>query len=206
MHNTDDLPLLQEKWLQLKGGDGDALKFLFDRYANDLYNYGTKFTQDTDLVKECVQEIFVTVWNRRGFLGEPVNVKNYLLKSYRRLLFKQLGTRQNYAVYSETAANYSFQVELSAEERLIAQERRSAARERLERALASLTARQREAVFLKFHENLSYEEIAEVMDISVKATYKLMAIALSELRDNLSQDHFMLLLVLALVMACSCYI
>lgn len=138
MHNTDDLPLLQEKWLQLKGGDGDALKFLFDRYANDLYNYGTKFTQDTDLVKECVQEIFVTVWNRRGFLGEPVNVKNYLLKSYRRLLFKQLGTRQNYAVYSETAANYSFQVELSAEERLIAQERRSAARERLERALASL--------------------------------------------------------------------
>lgn len=72
--------------------------------------------------------------------------------------------------------------------------------------MASLTARQREAVFLKFHENLSYEEIAEVMDISVKATYKLMAIALSELRDNLSQDHFMLLLVLALVMACSCYI
>lgn len=44
--------------------------------------------------------------------------------------------------------------------------------EQLQLTISKLTARQKEAIFLRFYEQLSYEEIAEVMGITVKASYK----------------------------------
>ena len=63
----------------------------------------------------------------------------------------------------------------------------------LPQASAKLTSRQREDIFLKFYEQLSYEEIADVMGISVKAGYKIMARSLDYLRKNLSKDDLLLL-------------
>ena len=56
----------------------------------------------------------------------------------------------------------------------------------INKALQQLTDKQREAIFLRFYEELSYVEIAGVMNISVKATYKLMARALNELKELFS--------------------
>ena len=53
----------------------------------------------------------------------------------------------------------------------------------LRNAMRRLTPRQKEAVFFRFYENMSYEEIADILNISVKATYKLVARAILMLRD-----------------------
>jgi RNA polymerase sigma factor (sigma-70 family) len=66
----------------------------------------------------------------------------------------------------------------------------------LQQALNTLTPRQREAIFLRFYEELSYEEIAGVLDISTKATYKIVARALLQLKRSLSIPMVSLLLLL----------
>ncbi|MEJ7830747.1 MAG: sigma factor-like helix-turn-helix DNA-binding protein, partial [Segetibacter sp.] len=52
-------------------------------------------------------------------------------------------------------------------------------------ALKALTPHQREAIFLRFYQTLSYEEVAETLNISVKATYKIIARSLSALKESM---------------------
>jgi len=182
-------------WLSLKNGDADALQKLYTLYSNSLYNYGSKFTPDKDLIKECIQELFVNLWTRRTFIGNPADVKNYLFKAFRLSVFKKAALLKKHQVYQE-AENYPFHITLSAEDELITGEKNEELTKRIEAALGQLTDRQKEAVFLKFYENLSYDEIAVIMDISVKATYKLMARSLGFLRENLSKDDLLLLITL----------
>jgi RNA polymerase sigma factor (sigma-70 family) len=79
---------------------------------------------------------------------------------------------------------------------LIRQDIEAGVRQRLEQAIKTLTGRQREAIFLRFYEGLSYEEVAEVMGISVKATYKIMSRALLQLKQTLSLPVLTILLLL----------
>ncbi|WP_158796159.1 RNA polymerase sigma factor [Pedobacter sp. L105] len=182
-------------WSSLKKGDANALENLYTLYANSLYNYGSKFTPDKDLIKECIQELFVNLWTRRTFIGNPPDVKNYLFKSFRLSVFKKAALLQKHQEYQE-AEDYPFHITLSIEEDIITGEKNETLKKRIEAALEQLTDRQKEAVFLKFYENLSYDEIAAIMDISVKATYKLMARSLGFLKENLSKDDLLLLITL----------
>jgi len=191
MNQKDIAPA--EHWLLFKNGSADSLEALYKQYSNALYNYGSKFSPDKDLIKECIQELFVTLWTRRKHIGNPPDVKNYLFKAFRLSVFKKAAFLQKNEEYLETE-DYPFAVTLNIEDAIISAEQGEALKVRLEIAVNQLTNRQKEAIFLKFYEGLSYEEIAGVMDISVKATYKIMARSLGYLRENLSKDDLLILL------------
>lgn len=180
------------QWIAFKAGDATAFSNIYQNYSAGLYNYGAKFSIDKDLIKECIQELFVQIWTNRNSIGNPDHVKNYLYKSFRNLILKKVAQLRKNHDFDETE-NYEFNVSLSIEEALIDDEKRKQISDQLQLTISGLTARQREAVFLKFYEQLSYEEIAEVMGITVKASYKLMARSLNFLRDNLSKEDLLLL-------------
>ena len=189
-------PLREEGlWTAFKAGETWALEELYREYSNPLYNYGFKFNPDKEMIRDCVQELFVNLWERRQYLGNPAHIKNYLFKSFRLIVFKTNTLLQNREAYHD-AENYPFFVSLSMEDEMMSEERDMQLKKRIGDTLNLLTARQREAIFLKFYENLSYDEIAEVMGLSVKGTYKLMARALEMLRKNLEKNDLLLLLLL----------
>jgi len=179
----------------MKAGNRDALKELYLEYSNKLYNYGAKFTADKDLIRDVIQELFIHLWERRAYLGNPQDVKNYLFKSFRSAIFKKLARSQRLESLGD-AEDYAFRVSISMEDHLVVEEDQEAIKRRIQASLNRLTSRQREVIFLKFYEGLSYAEIADVLDISVKGSYKLMARALEVLRDHLGQQDMMLLLLL----------
>lgn len=195
IHNTHNPDNEFLHWKNFKNGNAEAFEYLYETYSAGLYNYGSKFTKDKDLIKECVQDLFVGLWTRRQSVGNPGHIKNYLYKSFRHAIFKKTFQLSKNETYEETE-NYHFQAVLNIEETIIDNERQLQVSEQLQNALAKLTARQREAIFLKFHEQLSYEEIAEVMGITVKAGYKIMSRSLDYLRNNLSKDDLLLLYML----------
>jgi RNA polymerase sigma factor (sigma-70 family) len=192
IHQHTNNKTATEQWNAFKDGNATSFEYLYKTYSAGLYNYGSKFTKDKDLIKECIQDLFVNLWTKRSSIGNPEHVKNYLYKSFRHAIFKKTFQLSKNETYEETE-NYSFQVVLNVEEILIDNERQSQISEQLQNAMAKLTARQKEAIFLKFYEQLSYEEIAEVMGITVKAGYKIMARSLDYLRNHLSKDDLLLL-------------
>jgi len=179
-------------WKAFKSGNAASFSHLYQKYSAGLYNYGAKFSTDKDLIKECIQELFVAIWTKRDSVGNPEHIKNYLYKSFRNLLLKKTTQLQKNHSFDETE-NYEFNVSLNIEEALIDGERRQKITEQLQLTISGLTPRQKEAIFLKFYEQLSYEEVAEVMGITVKATYKIMARSLDFLKDNLSKEDLLLL-------------
>jgi RNA polymerase sigma factor (sigma-70 family) len=182
----------ERHWKAFKSGDTAAFSYLYQQYSAGLYNYGAKFSRDKDLIKECIQELFIQIWTSRNSIGSPSHIKNYLYKSFRNLILKKVSQLQKNDEFDE-AENYEFRVCLNIEEALIDDENRKHISEQLQLTISGLTARQREAIFLKFYEQLSYEEIAEVMGITVKASYKIMARSINFLRANLTKEDLLVL-------------
>lgn len=195
IHQATSNQIALEQWNNFKKGNSQSFEYLYKLYATGLYNYGSKFSKDKELIKECIQELFVNMWTTRSNLGNPEHIKNYIYKSFRHIIFKKDIQFNKNESYEETE-NYTFEVVLNIEESMIDFEKQQQISQQLKNAVSKLTARQKEAIFLKFYEQLSYEEIAEIMGISVKASYKIMARSLEYLRKNLSKDDLLMLFLI----------
>ncbi|KAA2245311.1 sigma-70 family RNA polymerase sigma factor [Chitinophaga agrisoli] len=170
-------------WEACKEGDKAAYAHIYKLYYPRLYNYGCKFTVDAALIEDSIQEIFVRFWTNREKLLAVRELKSYLFVSFRHHLLKLLAQYRRNREDHILADGYAFDLEISAEQQRVAIEEQLEQVTVLNNALHHLTQRQKEAVFFRFYEDMSYEEIASILNISVKATYKLVARAIVMLRD-----------------------
>ncbi|MFH5834062.1 RNA polymerase sigma factor [Halalkalibaculum sp. DA3122] len=160
----DSLPD-SEIWQLLKEGNRKALKTLFDKYYNDLYSYAYKISRDKALSKDCVQELFYRVWDRKEHLSDISSVKAYLWVSLRRDVFKAI-SRDDKTIHSEDIISYPELLSFTHEDFIIQKEKKEEQKEALLRALNNLPDRHREAIFLKYFNGLSYSEIQQVMSVN----------------------------------------
>ena len=167
---------------------------MYAAYAPALYNYGYKIAQNRPMVEDCLQDLFLTILETRERLGQTDSIKFYLMRSLRRNIVRKLTVEQRFGTDPESIG---FQVEFHYEptwlDAQISQEQSVA----LLRELNSLPPRQKEALFLKYFDNLSYEEIAQVMGIEQKSTYKLIYKAIASLQKRMSPNLLLLLIALA---------
>ena len=150
-----------------------------------------KFTNDEALIEDVVQETLLIIWDKRHTLSSIDYAGTYFYTAFRYTLLGKLKQQQRFA--GEPAGD---EPEFAADDIMIANETEAGLKEQLQKALATLTARQREAIFLRFYEGLSYEEVASILNITTKATYKIMARALQQLKENLILSSGLLLLLL----------
>ncbi|MDO1444711.1 sigma-70 family RNA polymerase sigma factor [Rhodocytophaga aerolata] len=173
-------------WLALKNGSEAAFEHLYDQYFPKLYNYGMRICQDKALVKDCIQNVFVELWHKRSGLSTVTSVKYYLFTCLRRRLIKELSRQTKYIHSQEPDEEYHFEVTFSHEFLLITSQISKENQERLQQAFDSLTKRQKEAVFLRFYENMDYEHIAELLSMKeVKYARTLIYRALDVLKGSI---------------------
>ncbi|WP_298740304.1 sigma-70 family RNA polymerase sigma factor [uncultured Chitinophaga sp.] len=170
-------------WEACKEGDKNAYAHIYKLYYPGLFNYGCKFTADAALVEDSIQEIFVRFWANREKLSAVRELRSYLFVSFRHYLLKLLSQHKRIREDVSATDDYAFELEVSAEQQRMDAEEQQEQILLLAAAMRRLTPRQKEAVFFRFYENMSYEEIAGILNISVKATYKLVARAIIMLRD-----------------------
>lgn len=183
--------MTNEELVNIIDNDPFRYKAFYVEYFKKLYNYGRKFTPDVSLIEDAIQEVFMDLWTNKHKLKHVNSVNSYLFSSFRYILIKRIKF-ENKIVSSDT---FDAEPEFSVEHEIISNEINHELRDRLNSALTTLTPRQREAIFLRIYQNLSYEELAVVLNISVKATYKIMARSLSALRGNM-QDYLVLLIAI----------
>jgi len=168
-------------WSEFQSGSEAAYATIYRNNVFILYNYGLKFVSDKGLIKDCIQDLFVEIWDAKHRLGKVKSIKSYLFKSLRRKLVSETtfgrktinGT--TFFMSSKTAVD-------SIERSLVEKQEFDEQRLKLKKAINNLTDRQKEIVFLKYYALLSYNEIAEIMSLSKKGTYKLMGRSIQFLR------------------------
>jgi RNA polymerase sigma factor (sigma-70 family) len=182
-------------WARLCEGDRGAFGELYRRYFPLLFRYCIRFTTDRSLVKDMLQDFFSQLFLQRAGLAMPVNVKSYLMVAARRKLFRYLQQSAKLPGSLEEGAAALFDLELSPESKLIHRQHTEQSTRLLQQKINTLTLRQKEAIYLRFYENLSYEEIAEIMVLKeVKYARTLIYRAIAELKALLSPNESALML------------
>lgn len=165
-------------WNSFRTGDDKAFIVIFERYGQVLYNYGCKIVKDQELVRDNVQDLFFELFRKRKRLGRTDAIKFYLFRSLRRKLVRtQTGISRISSLLLDSDA-----ITISHESALIEEQTFEERRILLESRLSRLTNRQKEAVFLRYYEELSYDKIAEIMGVRKQAVYNLINQSIQILR------------------------
>jgi RNA polymerase sigma factor (sigma-70 family) len=173
-------------WSSFRMGNRKALDYIFEKYIRLLFAYGSKITKDPALVEDSIQDVFVELWKKREILSDTDNIKLYLLKSLRRRIIRTLSEQNRMHSALVDRQNYEDELEFSPEFHIIQEQSSHEQRQQLRSAISQLSKRQREAIYLKFYEHLTYLEISEMMNLSIKSTYKLIGKAIESLRSHIT--------------------
>jgi RNA polymerase sigma factor (sigma-70 family) len=149
---------------------------LSKKYYRTLFHYATRFVKDTALVEDCIQDVWLKLWNRREHLGETSSVKFYLLKSLRNHLFRVQQKNPQWEKFSEW--HEPALDEENAESQMIRQE----SFQQLQQLLGGLPSRQREALYLRYYEGLTNEQVAQLMGIHAQSVANLLQLSLKKMR------------------------
>jgi RNA polymerase sigma factor (sigma-70 family) len=174
-------------WNDFRKGSLEAFNAIYHNYIRLLYNYGSKITPDSSMVEDCIQDLFIELWQKRQVLSETTSIKFYLFKSLNRNIVRKLENEKRISIKRNLSESYHFEVAFSHEFHLMTMQIDQEQQENLDKALQTLTSRQKEAIFLKYYEKLSFEEVSVLMAINVKATYKLVTRAIEMLRKNMQK-------------------
>lgn len=66
---------------QISKGNKDAFEFFFKEYYTSLYNYAVQITKDSAISEEIIQDVFMSIWEKRKSIKIEVSPKVYLFKS-----------------------------------------------------------------------------------------------------------------------------
>ncbi len=176
-------------WEQFKKGDNRAFLSLYDQFFDALYNYGLHFSGDKDFIKDCIHDLFIDLHNYRERLSETDNIRFYLLRSLRRIIYKEQAKRISVLSGEQLLLQNDIPV-MAFEDSMIISETKNANYKALAKVLKELSDRQREALSLKFEQDLSYKEIADIQGISVESARTSVYRALKDLREALKKKGF----------------
>lgn len=185
--------VMEDLWLQCCNGHEEALGGLASGFYPSLYYYGTKFTEDRELIKDCLQDLFLDLWERREMLGEVRSPKAYLFQAFRNNLFYRIKKASR---YQELTESDTFELSsYSHETAWIEGEAESNLAQKLGQSMERLPKRQREALYLRYYENLSYEEIAVIMGLRRQAVANYIQYGIQKLRLFWQQATISLILL-----------
>ncbi|WKN45449.1 RNA polymerase sigma factor [Tunicatimonas pelagia] len=173
-------------WQQMRQGNDLALGHLFDRYVTKLINYGKLTTPDTGLVEDSIQDVFVNLWTTRKSLSQASSVKGYLYASLRRVILRKINHQKTENSLPNQLDSWGA-VEDSYEQWIIKQQKKSATQQAVAQLLQTLTPQQKKVIYLKFYEQLTYEEIANTLQLNIKTVYNIVSSALQRLQKALNE-------------------
>ena len=177
-------PHEQALWTAFRNGDATAYAVIYRRYFGVLFNYGKKLSIDHELIKDCIQELFIKIWNNRHNLSNTTSIKYYLLTSLKRKLLDTL--KSTYV--KQSADHDTLHDELA---NLIPtadndDDNYLSRKEQVRTALTRLSSHQQRLLQMKFYKNLSNKEIADELGITMQSVYNAVFKALRSLKKQVS--------------------
>ncbi|MCS4227040.1 RNA polymerase sigma factor [Sphingobacterium sp. BIGb0165] len=195
MQNENTLEIEWEKFLK---GDRSSFEKIYNSNFKSLFLYALRFSKDDDLIKDVIQNVFINFWEKRNYIREMKNVAVYLHRSVRNELLNRKRQEDKHAFDVLDEQVYSFDFELPLEARIIKKEELKETRQRLKHALENITDRQKEILYLKYVKGMTFEEISDTIGITVKASYKLHARAISSIRQNFGNNRYSIAFLISL--------
>ena len=171
-------------WDSLRKGNDIAFSTLYKKYVQSLFNYGMHIHPNRDLIKDCIQELFIKFWEKRESLGSIEKVSFYLFRSFKNLLFHKIEISSKKSPLTQDLID-QMAPELPVENFYINSEMVDQRIIRLKKAVLLLTDRQREVILLRFFQGFEAKEIAEIMNLSIPGVHNLLSLTIKSLSGKI---------------------
>ncbi len=177
---------IERHWKGLcEDGEPQALQALFFLFYDDLFAYTFRLLKTSDLARDAIQNAFADLWQYRHKLAADAVVKAYLFRAVRNHAIKLLRAQRPTIPVEDIEHQLFFEPE-----ELQLESATHLQKQKITTLLNDLSPRQREILYLKFYDNLSYQEIAEVLDINYQSVVNHAHKAILKLRQHKDLKFF----------------
>lgn len=180
---------LKQDWdIFINEGNSASFYELYDHYHDYLTFIGVKKGASLEKTKDCINDLFLYVYENRSRLGHIQNHHNYLITSFLHKLFR----KQHFSA-EESLDLVEVQDELvypSVEAQYIIQHSSERVAHILKTYIEKLSASQSKIIYQKFYLGLSYEEISIANEITIKTAYNTIYNAIENLKKMMGDDKF----------------
>lgn len=166
----------------IRKNDGKCFELLFKKYYLQLARFAWRYVDSKAIAEELTQELFTILWENRYDWQVKGSVRSYLYKSIRNMSLNHLKHQDVKRKYDSQWASGNEHTEIKFYDEV----REKQIREAINMAVAALPPRSKMTYKLHRYDGLTYEEIADVMDVSVKTVESQMTRTLKTLRERLS--------------------
>lgn len=173
-------------WNNFKFGDRASFEIIYNEFAEVLFAYGSRITSDKELLKDCIQDVFVDIYQYGSELRNPESLEFYLFKTLKRNIIRRL--KKDRSTQLTDGNITTFELNFNLEEEIIREEKESKRLYRLQELLQSLNSTQRELLFLKFNSGMSYPEIGKLLDLKPDTIKKQVYRLINDLREQVGND------------------
>jgi len=175
-----------------KQGDESAFEILYRKYFKALSHYGLRICQDHELIENAIQDLFIDLWRRRAFLSDVENVKFYLIKSLRNQLIRN--SQKDILENSEDVNDFlDYLGNLSIEQTIVQEESVELRNGKIKEAISKLSNRQKEVIHLRYYQNLSLDEISNLIVLPKQVVKNLLSKSYAVLRVYLKSTYLVIL-------------
>lgn len=184
LDNDCDIALME----RVAVGDESAFSDLVERHQHAVVGTIAKMLRDPIEAEDLAQQVFLRIWKHAKRWRPDAKFTTYLFTITRNLVYNESRRRSRRKEVSADERQDEKGYEPAAETRSEpdAEVARAEMHDEIDSVIASLPEAQRTAVVLYSYESLPYEEIAEVLGVSVSSVKSLLFRARSTLRDKLS--------------------
>lgn len=182
-------------WEDFRSGEKYALSHIYYLYVDKLFRYGKKFSPDEEFVKDTIQDLFFDLIRTRENLGKTDHIYFYLVKAFRRRLFRGLKSTIKIKESSKDTDMEQATIIYSIEDDLIQKEQLTQKEELIRNCLAELSPKQREIIYYRFSCDFDYDQICEIMSMKYDSARKMVFRALKVLRKILTEKDYPIILL-----------
>ena len=187
-HVSLDIHQLRDDFVE---GNDKAYSVIYKLYAGNLYAFGLSLGARTEVIEDAIHDVFVEIYTHRHYLKKINNLKYYLLTAFRNRLFLLMKENSKIQEITERDINGLFEVDY--QQLWIENENDTQKQDLVKRLLSELNQNQREAIYLRYVEGLSCEEIARLMNINYQSVKNLIHRSIKKLKSVIA---FVVILVL----------
>ncbi len=173
----DDILLLK----QIREGSEQAFRYLFEAYFTPLCRFVHLYLSEKEIIEELVLDIFVYIWENRDNLQIQLSFKAYLFQSARNKAFNVLRQEKKNVSINEIDSDALETNATSLEDEELYR--------LIQEAVFALPEKCKEVFQLSRNENLSNQEIANKLNISVKTVEAQITKALKRIKDFLGDAY-----------------
>ncbi|QSW87994.1 RNA polymerase sigma-70 factor [Flavobacterium endoglycinae] len=165
----------------LKQDDQLAYTEIFERYSRLLVNHAYKILSNKDEANDVVQEVFLSIWNKRFELAVTGSLSSYLYKAVKNKILNHIAHEKVVSRYADSISNFIENEYVFADSKLREKELEAI----IAKEIAALPQKMREVFLLRKVEELSYDEIALKLNITDKTAKQQVYNSLKILREKL---------------------